>query len=411
MNLISEQPWYYLILCLLVGFAYAFILYRNEIKKNSFSKLLTYCLFAFRFLSVLIISILLLNIFLKRIITQTEKPIIIFAQDNSNSIISAKDSTEIKNNFLKEIDKLNATLLEKYNVQYLLFGTKVQANAVVDFKDKETDISQLLNEIDNSYANQNIGALVIASDGIINKGTSPLYAAEKFKFPIYSIALGDTTIKKDILIQKVNHNQVVYLGNKFPAEVIVQSQKLKGKSSTVSIFCNGVKKGEQTVNISSDNFTQTLNFILEADKPGVQKYSVQINQIDEETNTLNNIQSFIVDVIDNREKILILAQAPHPDIAALKESIETNESYEVESALISNFTKPLKPYSLIIFHSCFINNNRFVNEINTNGQSYLVIHPQLGDNLQGVKMVTSVNKLNEVEPILNKNFSLFNRRF
>ena len=77
----------------------------------------------------------------------------------------------------------------------------------------------------------------------------------------------------------------------------------------MSIFLNGAKKGEQTLNINNDNHTQTLNFILEADKPGVQKYTVQINSLEEENNTSNNYQSFIVDVIDNREKILILAQA------------------------------------------------------------------------------------------------------
>jgi hypothetical protein len=408
MNLISEQPWYYIVLCLLAGLVYAYLLYRNEIKKNTFSKTVTYFLFGFRFVAVLVISLLLLNVFLKRVINQTEKPLILFAQDNSNSIISSKDSSEIKNSFLKNIEGLNASLLEKYNVQYILFGNKIQTNTSVNFSDKETDMAQLMAEVDNNYANQNIGALVVASDGIINKGTNPLYLAEKFKFPVYTIALGDTTLKKDVFIQKVNHNQVVYLGNKFPVEVVVQSQKLKGKSSTVSIFSNGVKKGEQNFTISNDNFTQTLNFILDADKPGVQKYTVQINSIPEEANTSNNSQSFIIDVIDNREKILILAQNVHPDISALKESIESNESYEVETALMNEFTKPLKPYSLIIFHSCYIGGNRFMNEINTNGQSFLVVNPQLGDNLSGVKMTSSFNKFNETEPVFNKNFSLFN---
>src|SRR4051812_37456747 len=122
MNLISEQPWYYILLCILAGLAYAYFLYKNEIKKNTFSQTVTYFLFGFRFVAVLVISLLLLNVFLKRVINQTEKPLILFAQDNSNSIISSKDSSEIKNSFLKNIEGLNASLLEKYNVQYILFG-------------------------------------------------------------------------------------------------------------------------------------------------------------------------------------------------------------------------------------------------------------------------------------------------
>lgn len=408
MNLVSEYPWYYILLCLLCGFLYAFILYRSDRVKKTFSNIVLFCLFAFRFLSVLIICFLLLNVFLKHVINETEKPLIIFAQDNSSSIISGKDSAEIKNNFLKKIDELNSTLSGQYKVQYLLFGNKIQANSKADFNDKETDVSQLLNEIDNNYSNQNIGALVIAIDGIINKGTSPLYTAEKFKFPIYTIALGDTTLKKDAFIQKIDHNQVVYFGNKFPVEVSVQAVKLKGKSSTVSIYQGGVKKAEQNINFNSDNFTQTLNFILEAEKPGVQKYTIQLTSLNEEDNSQNNIQSFVVDVIDNREKILIIASAPHPDVAAVKQSIELNQVYEVECFVGNNFSKPLKPYSLIIFHNVLLAGNKLISEINKNGQSYLAINPPPNDILPGIKIMTSYNKYNETEVILNKNFTLFN---
>ncbi|MGZ3884381.1 MAG: hypothetical protein ACXVP0_14790 [Bacteroidia bacterium] len=408
MNLISEQPWYYTLLCVLAGLVYAALLYRNEKARTSFSKLLLCSLAAFRFLSVLLITLLLMSFFLKRIVNQTEKPLILIALDNSSSVVAGKDSAAVKTGILRNIEYLNAALSEKYAVQSLLFGSKVEAGSRPGFTDKETDISQLLREVDNGYANRNIGALVIASDGIINKGSSPLAMTEKFKFPIYTIALGDTTLKKDLFIQKINHNQVVYLGNKFPVEVSVQAIKLKGKSSAVSISQGGSKKAEQALSVNSDNFTQTLNFVLEADKPGVQKYTVQASPAAEETNLINNNQSFVVEVIDNREKILILAQAPHPDIAALKESIESSPSYEVETALVSDFTKPLKPYSLVIFHGLTLNNNRFWNELSTNGQPFLLIHPQLGDNLPGVKMATSYNKLNETEAVLNKNFTLFN---
>ncbi len=408
MNLISEYPWYYILLCLVCALLYAFILYKNERLKKTFSNFLLGVLFTFRFLTVFIICALLLNIFLKHIINETEKPLIIFAQDNSTSLISGKDSSEIKTKFLKQVEGLNTSLSGKYKVRYLLFGNRIQTDSKPDFKDKETDISQLLNDIDNNYSNQNIGALIIASDGIINKGTNPLYVAEKFKFPVYTIALGDTTLNKDAFIQKINHNQVVYLGNKFPAEVVIQAIKFKGKSSTVSIYQGAVKKAEQTINFNNDNFTQTINFILEADKPGVQKYTVQLTPLSDEINSQNNIQNFVIDVIDNRQKILILAQAPHPDIAALKQSIELTQVYEVESYVGSDFSKPLKPYSLVIFHSIPLANNKLIAELVNSAQSYLIINPLANDNLPGIKIVSSYNKYNETEAVLNKNFSLFN---
>jgi len=332
--------------------------------------------------------------------------LIIFAMDNSASVVSGKDSAMIKTEFLSNVNKIRSALSEKYNVQTLLFGSTVDKNETPNYSDKETDFSQLFSELDNNYSNQNIGALIISSDGIINKGMSPLGMTDKFKFPVYTIALGDTTLIKDLRLQKVNHNQVVYLGNKFPVEITIQAIKLNGKEAKVNIVKDGAKKISQMVKITNDNFIQTLNFVLEAEKPGVQKYNVEIEPLGEELNHSNNFQSFVVDVIDTREKILILASAPHPDVAAIKESIESGQTYEVETAY-SDFSKPLKPYSLVILHNIQLANSRFSVELANNNQPYLVILPKPNDNLPGVKISGMNNKFNETEPVYNKNFSLF----
>ena len=38
---------------------------------------------------------------------------------------------------------------------------------------------------------------------------------------------------------------------------------------------------------------------------------------------LNNVKDVFVDIIDGRQKILLLANAPHPDLGAIKNAIET----------------------------------------------------------------------------------------
>ena len=66
-----------------------------------------------------------------------------------------------------------------------------------------------------------------------NKGASPVFTSDKLKIPIYAIALGDTTVKKDVILTKVEHNRLAYLGNDFPMEVVVTAKQLKGKTSTL----------------------------------------------------------------------------------------------------------------------------------------------------------------------------------
>jgi len=403
MEFISNYPWYYTLLCLVAGFVFSAILYVRDKQNSERSKTLLYGLATLRFVSISLIALLLLDVFIKRLVNETEKPVIILAQDNSSSILAGKDSAELKNEYAKALTSFINNVKDKYDIKSYQFDSESKASETFDFKGKETDISKLFLDIENNYANKNIGAIILATDGIYNKGTNPLYSTEKFNTPIYTIALGDTIPLKDVWIQTINHNQVAYLGNTFPVEVVVNAIDLKDKSVNVSISNNGKVLKSENITINSNSFSNTLNYLLEADKSGIQKYTVSISTINEDKNIQNNTQSFIIDVIDNREKVLILANAPHPDIAALEQSISAPQTYEVEVALINEFTKPLKPYSLIIIHQ--VNNipQRINNELKANNQSVFYI----GANSASSTKTLFSSKSNDAEGVYQKEFSLF----
>lgn len=408
MQFISNYPWYYTLLCLVAGFVFSAMLYYRDRQNAERSKKLVYGLAVLRFASISIIALLLLDVFVKRLINETEKPVIIVAQDNSSSLLSGKDSTQLKANYNKALNSFINAIKEKYDVKTYQFDSESKPSETFDFKGKETDISKLFSDIENNYANKNIGAIVLATDGIYNKGTNPLYSIDKINAPIYTIALGDTVPLKDIWIQTVNHNQIAYLENSFPAEVVVNAIDLKDKSTNISISQGGKVLKSENIVINSNNFSKVYNFILDANQSGIQKYTVSVSTIGEEKNKQNNAQSFVVDVIDNREKILILANAPHPDVAAIEQSIASTQTYEVEVALINDFTKPLKPYSLIILHQTPTLPQRINNELKANNQSVFFI----GNDVVNFGTGFNVKKLgdtrkNDVEAIFQKEFSLF----
>ena len=85
--------------------------------------------------------------------------------------------------------------------------------------------------------------------------------------------------------------------------------------------------------------TQTILLEIDAKQVGLQHYHVALTPIKGEVTEANNAQDFFVDVIDQRQKILILSNSPNPDIAAIKESLEKNDNYEVESSLASELHK------------------------------------------------------------------------
>lgn len=409
-EIITEYSLWLILLCILLGAAYGLLLYFRNKRNKDISRTFSLLLFTLRFFLVSFLAFFLLSPLLKNISTEQEKPLIIIAQDNSASLANSKDSAFIKNDYRESLKKLKAALQENYDVRFFLFDNEVRNAEDFDLKGKESDYSILFDEIENNYSNRNLGAVIVAGDGLFNKGNNPVYSSANYKFPIFTIALGDTTPVKDLLIKRIDHNQVAYLGNKFPADVTVDARKLKGTSATLTVSKEGKKLAEQKVSVSSDNFTQTFNFVFDADKPGVQKYTATVSYADGEQNKSNNTQSFIIDVIDNREKILILAAAPHPDVAAIKESIEANQNYEVESYLLQDFAKPVKPYSLVILDQVQLSSSlsaRVVNEMTANNTPYFLITTNSGDKLPGLNINGSARKYTDAEAIYDKGFSLF----
>ncbi len=381
--------------------------YKNK-KNTDVPRPVIYLLFISRFVSITLISLFLLSILLKQVTNETQNPVILLAIDNSSSMVMQKDSLNVKKDFLARLEEFKKNISKKFEVRSVLFGnTTNSSNNTPSFNEKETDISNLITEVENNFSGQNVGALVIVSDGIYNKGANPIYASEKLNFPVFPIAMGDTSEIKDIAIQKINHNQVAYLGNIFPAEVIISAKNFSGKEVEVSLFQNQTEKSKQVLKITSDNFLATCNFTFNANTTGISKYTARVTVLEGEKNILNNQQSFIIDVIDNKEKVLLLATAPHPDIAAIKDAILNSTSYEVEYGLSSEFKKPLKQYSLVILHGALSNQNPVVNECKINSIPLWIVAPASGENLPGVRIMSSVNKFNDAEAFINPSFGLF----
>lgn len=397
-------------LCILCGLLFSFLLYRFKNPTTDVSPKIIYLLFITRALLVSALLFFLLEPFIKRIINEKEKPIIVIAQDNSASLIYTKDSGFYKKEYIENLKKLRDKLSDKYEVITYRFSNSAELNDTINFSGKETDFTTVYREIENNYSNRNLGAIVFASDGLYNKGNNLIYAPINLKAPIFSIALGDTTVAKDLYIKKIEHNEVAYLGNKFPVDVYVEAKKLNGKECIVSINRGNQTIIKQQVKISSDAFHQSFSFMLDADKSGIQRYRVLLTPLNEESNKINNTQDFVIEVIDTKEKIAIITSAPHPDAAAIRESIEGNQNFEVESYLVENFNSSVKPYSLVILNQINLNSSqgtKILNDLTANSTPWLLISSNGNDKIPGASVQSLSPKMNDAESYMAKEFSLF----
>ena len=155
-----------------------------------------------RFLSVTGIAILLLTPFLKSITENIKQPIVVIAEDNSQSIVAnlSDEEIEIKKD---EINAIEQSLAEKYEVKRLVIGDQILNAGIDSFTSKVTNLSESLEYIYDNFGDQNLGAVILSSDGIYNEGKNPLYSNVNLTAPLYVVAQGDTTVRKDVLIKNV----------------------------------------------------------------------------------------------------------------------------------------------------------------------------------------------------------------
>ncbi|MFN2395906.1 MAG: hypothetical protein ABR597_09485 [Bacteroidales bacterium] len=348
-NLITDHPWWFLLLCLLLGYAVSALLYyRNT--SDDFSILQKRLLGAFRFIVISLLAVFLLSPLLKMQVNRTQEPIILFFQDNSRSLTVGADSMQMKEQYSGNINGLFSELRKDYSVNTYAFGEEVREQSSFNFLDKQTDISEIFATIDSRYTNRNIGALVIASDGIFNRGKNPLYQSSSMRAPVYTLALGDTLPARDLLIQNLRHNRITYLNNIFPVEITVEARQSAGESSRVMISHDGRTVFEQRIDFTSDAHFESIVAELEATETGIKRYKVEIESLQNEITLANNAQEFFIEVIDSRQKILIMAWSPHPDVGALNQALQENDNYEVDVALINEFEGNLGAYNLVIWH-------------------------------------------------------------
>lgn len=417
-QLITELPAWWILICFFAGIAYAFVLYRRDHTFDGIHRWLRGILFALRTLVIFFLAILLLTPLIKTFVREKEKPIVIIAQDNSESIILNKDSDFYKNQaadgYKNAVNNLINDLKEKFDVRTISWGDRIGDQIDYNFNEKQTDFSSLQKQLTVRYGNRNIGAVIIASDGLYNRGSSPLYG-DDLKVPVYTVALGDTTVQKDLLISKLNYNKTVYAGNSFPVEVTIDARQCNGEKTTLTLQQDSSILFSRVITISGNRFSTLVPVILEAKKTGLVHYKIKVSSVIGEMTLINNERDIYIEVIETKQKILIVGNAPHPDLGALKLGIESSENYFVKVILASQ-TEQIRDYNLIILHNLPSVTHPITDLLAqikaSSTPSWFILGTQtsitqFNNTGTGIKISGDVGQCNPVQANINSNFSRF----
>jgi len=369
-----------------------------------------YMLLAFlRFVTIFSVLVLLINPKFDKTTYYNKKPTLVIAVDNSESIAYLKQDTNAKR--LVFDLKTNEELNERFNIEIYRFGKNLENTDSLTFDEKQSNPMLVFDRL-QQVQGSSISPTILVTDGNQTYGNDYEFAPNQYKQPIFTVILGDTTQYIDVKIQQLNVNRYAYLKNQFPVEIIATYSGTADVDTQVKINRGNATLFSQNVSFSKEHTSKVINLTLPASSVGVNSYEAKIVPVENEKNIINNIKDFAVEVIDQKTNVAIVSDIIHPDLGALKKSIEVNEQRQATILKPNEFLNQSFDFQMVILYQPNHNFKLVYTEIEKHNLNAFVITgintnwSALND-FQSYYTQTITNQTEDFQPDLNPNYAPF----
>ncbi len=302
-----------------------------------------------RLLVILIIGLLVISPWIRTEIDKQIKPWYVIAKDNSVSIPPASDSQKFISNRASLLKDLSESLNNRFQVKEIQFGSQVSEGFQDTYSDPVTDPGELFDYLRLFAQTHDLGGVLVATDGVSTRGLAFAEAAANFPWPVSVLASGDSVRAPDIRIQEVVTNDWVRKNSHFPVRVYFNTGEYSGSGFKVQITGPVGVIDEKVIAGDNRSLPYAEFFIQSADK-GVMQFEARIVPDVPDKNQDNNTKRFVVKIIEREGEILLLYDAPHPDIDAMVQTLRGTNSLNVSVVSASTYEGGNRAVDLVILH-------------------------------------------------------------
>lgn len=360
-------------------------------------------------MAVFLVLLLLINPKITSVETEIEKPELVILSDNSQSVSYLEQEEVLKNlsSRLAEDDRL----LENFQINLFSFGEEISLEDSLDFSASQTDIYSALSETQDIFSEKQ-SAVILLSDGNQSLGRDFRYFKGKDNAELLPVIIGDTTTYQDLSIERINSNRYGFLNNRFPVEVFLNYSGNVDINTKFTIKSGNSTVYTETLSFTKEDQSRVVRTNLPATSLGVKTYSVEVEPITGEKNKVNNLQNFAIEVIDERTAVLILSDISHPDLGAIKKSIESNQQRSVSIKYIGEKNIQLSDFQLIVIYQLNRKFNNLIAEVLEKKYNYLMVTGSKTDwnylnSLDLGYSRSATSQPQEIFPVYNPTFSSF----
>jgi hypothetical protein len=241
-------------------------------------------------------------------------------------------SMQNKQHNLTKADQLN-NLSDKFRKAFEKYGYKVHEHVFADGINGKTNTTYLipaLKQIKAKYGSAKM-QVVLLSDGWFRD--ADLRPITSFGLPVMTVSDTAEFQSVDLKVNELRHNQRGYINELSLFQAGFESDKYRG-TATVRFSVNGKVEQSKTISFQKE-LSLTLDFYHRFRQTGLQKVEVSISAqgISELTDS-NNTESSAIDILTDKEKILLLTDTSNWDIRFIHDVIRENNRLEAVSLIV-----------------------------------------------------------------------------
>ena len=335
------SPWL-LLLCMAVAGGLTYWTYRATVPSlNAGRRVL---LGGLRFLALALIFFLLFEPVLQRFQSTERPPVLAVLVDDSQSmqVVTAGDTSAARPDAARTSVRPVVDVFQDEAMPGTarFFGvggaSRALSGSITDslrFDGARTDLASGLQTVPENLRDENLGGIVLVSDGQYNTGQNPLRVADRSPVPVHTVTVGDTTRLRDLRIRSVTTNDRAYLNSSVPVRVTLSVTDGPGRPVPVTLEQSGRTLDQRPARLPSGTGEVSVDLTFEPKQAGLQQLTVRVPELSGEVTARNNAQSASLRVLESKRQVLLLGAAPSPDVSALRRVYEQTADTEVTARI------------------------------------------------------------------------------
>ncbi len=282
--------------------------------------------------------------------------------------------------------------LDNFEVNRRYFSDSV-AGSPAELNFDQTALGEALQSLADRQLGQPSDAWILFSDGISNSGVTPLEVAPELDMPVHTIGFGEITEDKDIALEGLDYNNVVFAGKPTELTVHLSWHGMNNQPARIEIRSGTKIMSSETVRLGQGTLMDNISLKFTPERPGQQTYETVIQPVGDEITIANNSRSFSMTVLKSRMQVLLVTEQLDWEFAFLNRFLLNNETVELNQVIgkkgsgnlegsFPSRQEDLNRYDLLILYDIDPQNYRskqplIESYLNEKGGGMLII---LGDN-------------------------------